>query len=466
MWAQSGLSLLARGSLPIDPLTSQYGFIENARLGGRLEYTFAQSALRRVDKTNMGEARLVLAEGEAGVGVRAHCRRVAAWSCELARALGLSEAERKLVEQAALSHHVPEVLLDDPARRRLLADLRIEESGERSLLPDDVRQTLLVFWGRKEIPDTSIAKIVAALEIADDFDQYFEAQPIFEPDEPDQCANSSVQAMTSYLQVTSRSDVSRVIDRLPIFPRAARQVVKQVSNPEVSVHQLESIASLDPVLAGRLIQTVNSAFYSPSRPIGTVQHAIAYLGTELTRKILLAATIRGNFASMRLHQLWNHSLDVAQAAEQLARVCTTKIDPAEAFLAGLVHDIGRLAFAIMPAAFLERFSRLTEGGCPPIQVELCLSGRTHAEVGSDTLTQWKFPAAFVEAVRWHHAPERCASPLAGLLYLAECMSDSDEDLPSYARLLSACRQAGVDSNVLAEIGDQPRESLDALRFAA
>lgn len=428
--------------------------------------TFLKSAHQRVDKTNMAEIPVALDQGEADLGVRAHCRRVAAWSCELARVLGLSQLERQLLERTALSHHVPELLLDDQARGRLLADIRFQESGEGSLLSPDVREALLTFWGRTEIPDPSIAKIVAALEISDDFDQFFEAQPIFDPDQPDECANSSVQAMTSYLQVTSRADISRVIDRLPIFPRAARQIVKKVANPEVSIHDLESIASLDPVLAGRLVQTANSAFYSPAQPIASVQHAIAYLGTEMTRKVLLAATIGGNFASMRLHKLWNHSLDVAQAAERLARVCASKIEPQEAFLAGLVHDIGRLAFSIMPAAFLERFFRLTEGGCPPVQVELCLSGRSHPEVGSDTLIQWKFPAAMAEAVRWHHTPERSSSPMAALLYLAEYVSDSDEDLPSYARLISACRQAGVDRNVLAEAGSEPRDSLAALRFAA
>ena len=64
---------------------------------------------------------------------------------------------------------------------------------------------------------------------------------------------------------------------------------------------------------------------------------------------------------MQLHRLWNHSLDVAQAAEMLAGQSQGKIDPDEAFLAGLVHDIGRLAFAIIPAQFLQRFNRLTDG---------------------------------------------------------------------------------------------------------
>jgi putative nucleotidyltransferase with HDIG domain len=414
----------------------------------------------------MADSRIVLPERRVGLGVRAHSRRVATWSLELGRALGLDGAERDLAEQAALYHHTPEVLLDDQARGRLLADLGCQESGEQSLIPEKVRQILLTFWRRRAPSDPSTGKMAAVLEISDDFDQFFEAKPLFDPEEPDQCATSSVETMMSTLQAASRADVARVLSRLPIFPRAARQVVKLVSRPDVTIHELESVASLDPVLAGRLIQTANSAYYSPARPIASIRHAIAYVGVEGTRQVLLAATIRANFASMRLHQLWNHSLDVAQAAEQLARRSESKTDPSEAFLAGLVHDIGRLAFAIMPAAFLERFYRLTDGGCPPLQVELCLSGRSHDEVGADTLAQWKFADHIAEAVRCHHVPERSPSLLASLLYLAESCADSDEDLPSYVRFRLACQRAEVAADAIEEIGCQERDNLNTLRFVS
>ena len=132
-----------------------------------------------------------------------------------------------------------------------------------------------------------MGKIVAVLEISDDFDQYFESQPLFdETDAPDECANSSVEAMMSYLQVTSRADVTRVIDRLPVFPRAAREVVRQVTNPDAGPRELAAVCSLDPLLAGRLIQIANSAFYSPRLPIGTIFHAVSFIGTETTRRVL------------------------------------------------------------------------------------------------------------------------------------------------------------------------------------
>lgn len=421
-----------------------------------------------VDKINVTNSAVVLADRYGDEAVRAHCLRVAAWASELAGALGISEKERKLIERSALFHHVPQFLMNEQARVRLLAEMRVSEEGQPAFVPDEVRQVLAAFQGLQPITDAGLARIVAVLEISDDFDQYFESQPLFDPDPAteDECAASSVQTMMSYLQVTSRTDINRVIDRLPVFPRAAREVIKHAANPEVTVHQLEAVASKDPVLAGRIIQTANSAAYSPMQPIGSIPRAIGHIGTDVTRKVLLGAALRGNFASMQLHQLWNHSLDVAQSAEMLAGESSLGLDPAEAFLAGLVHDIGRLAFSIMPVAFLERFNRLTDGGCPAVEVELGLVGRCHGDIGGETLVRWKFPEAIVQAVRWHHRPERSSVPLASLLYLAEFLCDADEDLPSYVRLEMASKQAGVPLSVVYRVLRKGPDKLESLRFAA
>jgi putative nucleotidyltransferase with HDIG domain len=229
---------------------------------------------------------------------------------------------------------------------------------------------------------------------------------------------------------------------------------------------MEAAASLDPVLAGRLIQTANSAYYSPRIPIGTILQAVSYIGTETARRVLLAAAIRGTFSSPQAHLLWNHCLDVAQSAELVALHASVKIDPSEAFLAGLTHDVGRLAFTLMPVVFQDRFRRLIEGGCPPVEVEMCLSGRCHGEVGAETLAQWKFPEEIIEATRWHHRPERSSSPLASLLYLAEFVTESQEDLPSYVRINTASRLAGISMTALSEIRNRNAGSLESLRFAA
>ncbi len=405
-------------------------------------------------------------DSSGDAGTSSHCRRVAAWSAELGSALGLSESDRNLVEQAAYSHHIPNLLLDDEVRGRLLADLHVEEGGEESPIREDVRQLLQAFRDRDGPSETPMAKLATLLEISDDFDQFFEGEPLWSQSPEGHLPDSSVETMMSYLQVTSKADIGRVIDRLPVFPLAAGEVIKHASNPESGVRELETAASRDQVLAGLLVQTANSAYYSPARPITSISHAIAYVGLDTTRKVLVAAALQSRFTSKRHKELWNHALDVAQTAENLARRSTLRADPSEAFLAGLVHDVGRLAFSLMPPKFQERFQRLTSRGCPPVQVEMCLAGLCHGEVGAETLRLWKFPQPFVEAVRWHHRPENSPGCLASLLYLAELCSDSEEDLPSCVRMRAALERAGVSEQTLAEMGGKGQGYLESLRLGA
>jgi putative nucleotidyltransferase with HDIG domain len=370
------------------------------------------------------------------------------------------------VEQAALSHHESPLLVDDEARRSLLNALHLKEGGENPPLAAVAPQLLKTLRGRKPSSDPGISRLAAVLEIADDFDQFFEAEPLGELDPGDTWTRSSVDTMMSYLQLTSRADVGRVTERLPVFPLAATEVVRCVSNDNVSLSALSAAASKDPVLAGTLIKAANSSYYSPRQPIAKIQQAVSYIGLDATRKVLLAASLQPAFASRRSFELWNHSLEVAELAERGALFSHLTIDPSEAFLAGLVHDIGRLAFSIMPTDFLERFYRLTEKGCPPTQVEVCLSGVCHGEVGAETLQQWKFPPALVEAIRWHHRPERSTSELASLLYVCEFLSGSDEDLSSEVRLTTACKQAGLERDSLFEPQEKKTSCLASLRLAA
>src|SRR5438067_4257699 len=117
-------------------------------------------------------------EGRGNLGVQAHCQRVAAWSRELASVLGLSTPEERLLEQAALCHHISQITVSQPSRQRLLQHLKLDETGGQPALPEEVEQLLQTFWGNDVVGDPSTAKLAAVLEMCDDFDQYFEAEPL------------------------------------------------------------------------------------------------------------------------------------------------------------------------------------------------------------------------------------------------------------------------------------------------
>ncbi|MBV8820582.1 MAG: HDOD domain-containing protein, partial [Acidobacteriaceae bacterium] len=119
------------------------------------------------------------------------------------------------------------------------------------------------------------------------------------------------------------------------------------------------------------------------------------------------------------------------------------IDPGEAFLLGLLHDIGKLALLLMPKGINSTLERLAARGCQISAAELVLCGFDHGDAGAEVLRHWKFADELIEAVEHHHEPERSEGPLASLLYLAEFWTDSDEDLPSNARLNYALKKCNL-----------------------
>jgi hypothetical protein len=108
---------------------------------------------------------------------------------------------------------------------------------------------------------------------------------------------------------------------------------------------------------------------------------------------------------------------------------------------------------------------LLEGGCPPAYVERLLLGRDHGEIGAGLLAGWSFPDEFIDAVRFHHQPERSSSKLAALAYLAEFWSGLDEDLPSFGRVEACLSRLDLTLDSLLEMGRQD-STLRALKSVA
>ena len=91
-----------------------------------------------------------------------------------------------------------------------------------------------------------------------------------------------------------------------------------LSSDEVSLPTLDRVAKSDQVIAGKMLQAANSAFYSPRQLIKTVSQAISYVGIEDARRILLASAVQPLFSSPRLRRIWKHAVEAAQVAEQIA----------------------------------------------------------------------------------------------------------------------------------------------------
>jgi putative nucleotidyltransferase with HDIG domain len=247
---------------------------------------------------------------------------------------------------------------------------------------------------------------------------------------------------------------------LPTLP-SAMKLMRILADRYLSFQTLESFAKSEAGLAARLLKAANSALYSPRTPIQSLPQAIGYMGIEDSKRILLAAAMEPVLNSLRTSGMFAHAVEAANTAESLAQM-TTGVDPSEAYLAGLLHDVGKLAAQSAPPHVLERIDRLVSAGCPAVAVEFVVTGMDHAEAGAGIIRRWKLPEHFAEAVRSHHDPCAGASKLGSILWLTEHLLEPREELPSPRKLEWALKVTGLRAADLKDVRKDRNTILAAL----
>jgi putative nucleotidyltransferase with HDIG domain len=215
-----------------------------------------------------------------------------------------------------------------------------------------------------------------------------------------------------------RSIVNRTTELAPLKSVAARAI--QLAEDERSAAMdLATVISSDLALTAKLLRLSNSAYYGYSRRIGNVREAVILLGMRTVRSVAISSGIIDSFSLAAPHELfvkdlfWAHSVCVGLVAEVIARE-TRIARPEDAFTAGVLHDIGKLAMMLAePAAFAEVVDLVTEKGKRYGEAERAVFGIGHEQVGWRLAQRWKFPEPLCEAIRRHH-PQRAQAGLEGL----------------------------------------------------
>ncbi|MBC7783139.1 MAG: HDOD domain-containing protein [Burkholderiales bacterium] len=194
------------------------------------------------------------------------------------------------------------------------------------------------------------------------------------------------------------------------LPENTTRIVQMSGDRDCNIFQLLKLISHDAGLVGRIIQAVNSAYYSLPNKITQLDRAVAYLGLRTIKELSLAVSIASMFKGVALgryqaRDLWDHSMAVALLSRDIAKR-SGAADPEEAFLAGMLHDIG-LLFMVQsePLQAQKLFAAVESGASSFADAEQSVFGFGHAEAGAAMADQWKFPPSIREAIRWHHDPE-------------------------------------------------------------
>ena len=226
------------------------------------------------------------------------------------------------------------------------------------------------------------------------------------------------------------------VSSFPSMPQAGIKLRALLAEEDVSTDEIEAILRHDPGLAANVLRLANSAFFGVPRKVETLKHAVTLLGVKRFAQIAVSASM-SKAMDMAVEgydlppgELWLHSIAVSNSAEALARH-KKFAETIDVFTPALLHDMGKLVLGQFVKEERQEIERITAKGVPLDLSEHMVLGTDHAEVGALILARWSFPDDIVNAVRWHHNPERNknATTKSDMTYLSNlmCQPRGDSD---------------------------------------
>lgn len=193
------------------------------------------------------------------------------------------------------------------------------------------------------------------------------------------------------------------------FPATATQLMTACRNEDATAHQIGKIIAVDPALTVKTLQIANSPIYGHSGEISSIQHATVILGLRALKNIAIATAVGDVFGSgepdtaRTRENLWQHSLACGSISRTVASV-TGLCDPGEAFLAGVVHDVGKLFFTDhRPEQYLKLLANPDSAARVATEVESF--GVAHTYVGGECSRTWGLPDEVSDVICFHHNPD-------------------------------------------------------------
>ena len=225
--------------------------------------------------------------------------------------------------------------------------------------------------------------------------------------------------MTPRVEMDQKQRLRQITEKvigLPSLPTVVTQLINLVGDPATSARDISQLISADQALTAKILKVANSAFYGFPRKIATVQLAIVVLGFETVKNLGLSVAVLKRFHAGKAHplfdrqQFWEHAIGCGVAARMLVRKRNRKLE-GEAFVAGVLHDIGKL---ILIEYFPDEFGESLELACDELltisEAEMKVIGVTHAEIGGWLAEKWNLPESLVQAITYHHNPLAIEEP--------------------------------------------------------
>ncbi|MCF8037871.1 MAG: HDOD domain-containing protein [Desulfohalobiaceae bacterium] len=197
---------------------------------------------------------------------------------------------------------------------------------------------------------------------------------------------------------------------LGTIPDIYYKTIAAINNPEASLNDIAGIVSKDVTLSAKVLQLVNSSFYSLKQKVDTLTWALALVGTNQLMTIVSgvsAVSLFKNIPSQLLNMVsfWEHSIACGTAARLLSSYYPRQMDAERFFVAGLLHDIGRLILIQnLPKEYLGLFQQVRKEEIFLFTAETNTFGLDHSQIGAHLANQWNLPESLGKMIKHHHFP--------------------------------------------------------------
>ena len=198
-------------------------------------------------------------------------------------------------------------------------------------------------------------------------------------------------------------ELAAAVDRMPAFPKSVQRILDLAREDSSTAKELVTVIDRDPVLTLKMLKVVNSAYFRLPRQINSIGHAVVFLGFNATKNLAVGMAANGmlpteNTAGFDWQDYLVHSVATASIARRLA-AGVQDADPMECFVAGLLHDFGKVVMArYMPERLQTALESCRQDGS---SLHLAMQrhwGIDHAEIGALLVARWRFSESLVETI--------------------------------------------------------------------
>jgi putative nucleotidyltransferase with HDIG domain len=275
--------------------------------------------------------------------------------------------------------------------------------------------------------------------------------------------------------VNHREQILGNLNAIQSVPASALQAMRKLQDPNANMGEIVQIINYDPGMTSNILKLANSSYFGCTRTISSLRDAVVRLGVKRTFELVTAAIasaaiktkIRGY--KMTSDELWDHSVAVAVAAENLADILKVEGEKI-AFTAGLLHDIGKVLIGkhLVDKRNRKMFQDALDANDSILRTELVTLGVGHAEVGGKLLESWNIPENLVNAVRWHHDPSTCEDLNPSIINYADtlCIEHNigyENPDPKLEKKPEVLKKLNITNEITEEVVLRTKDSFDTIK---